>query len=239
MITTRNRVEDLRRTCEALLRLAPAPLEILITADGCTDGTVEFVRSALPGARLTVNEVGRGSVAARDRMMREARGDSCLPWTTTVTRNNRIVLRGWRRSSKSAAVGGSAFSERTMSTRHRFRKPTLARAVDAIVCQFGAVIKRSVYLHLPGFEPHFFHAYEEPDYAFACVSAGYEVYFTPVVTIRIIILAGPERNSHPSSPRQERVLERADALPVSYVLALALYRVFPNSATRASGELAG
>jgi GT2 family glycosyltransferase len=40
MITTKNRVQELRRTCRVLGQLSPQPLEILITADGCTDGTV-------------------------------------------------------------------------------------------------------------------------------------------------------------------------------------------------------
>src|SRR5438552_3784667 len=78
MIATKNRVEDLRRTCNVIQHLDPAPLEILITADGCTDGTVEFVRSELSQAKLIINEQGRGSVASRDRMMREARGELVL-----------------------------------------------------------------------------------------------------------------------------------------------------------------
>ena len=47
MITTRNRVEDLKRTTRALTQLDPVPQEVLITADGCTDGTLEFVGSEL------------------------------------------------------------------------------------------------------------------------------------------------------------------------------------------------
>src|SRR5207249_10443975 len=41
----------------------------------------------------------------------------------------------------------------------------------------GAVLRRSTYLQLPGFEPQFFHMYEEPDYALQCVAAGYDVLF--------------------------------------------------------------
>src|SRR5262249_38131155 len=78
MITTRNRVGELRRTIQMLGKLDPSPDEILITADGCTDGTTEFVRSALPNAKLIVNQTAIGSVAARDRMMREATGDLVL-----------------------------------------------------------------------------------------------------------------------------------------------------------------
>jgi GT2 family glycosyltransferase len=48
----------------------------------------------------------------------------------------------------------------------------------------GAVLRRSTYLQLPGFEPRFFHMYEEPDYALQCVAAGYQVFFSPVISIR-------------------------------------------------------
>jgi GT2 family glycosyltransferase len=48
----------------------------------------------------------------------------------------------------------------------------------------GAVLRRSTYLRLQGFEPFFFHAYEEPDYALQCVAAGHEIYFCPALTVR-------------------------------------------------------
>jgi GT2 family glycosyltransferase len=48
----------------------------------------------------------------------------------------------------------------------------------------GAVLRRSTYLQLPGFEPRFYHMYEEPDYALQCVAAGYHVLFSPTITIR-------------------------------------------------------
>ena len=78
MITTSNRLRELQRTIHMLQKLDPAPDEFLITADGCTDGTVEFVRSTLPDVKLIVNQPARGSVASRDRMMRDARGELVL-----------------------------------------------------------------------------------------------------------------------------------------------------------------
>ena len=41
-IATHNRRDDLARTLAALARLTPAPDEILVTADGCTDGTLDL-----------------------------------------------------------------------------------------------------------------------------------------------------------------------------------------------------
>src|SRR5919109_2060286 len=78
MITSRNRLGELRRTLDVLEKLDPTPVEILITADGCTDGTAGFVSSTLPNVKLVVNRPAIGSVASRDRMMREAKGDLLL-----------------------------------------------------------------------------------------------------------------------------------------------------------------
>jgi len=186
MITTRNRAADLRRTCRVLRKLNPAPLEILITADGCTDDTVQIVKSEMGNAKLIVNETGRGSVASRDRMMREARGDlvlaldddsypeqpDCLHLLSSIF-NLRPTL----------AI--ATFPQRTDEypetlTRTDFGPERLTRSF----ANSGAVLRRSTYLQLPGFEPKFFHMYEEPDYALQCVAAGYEVLFTPLITIR-------------------------------------------------------
>ena len=78
MITTKGRIVDLRRTCRALQQLNPPPLEVLITIDGSIEDVVEAVKAELPQARVLVNPIGLGSVASRDRMMREARGDLVL-----------------------------------------------------------------------------------------------------------------------------------------------------------------
>ena len=78
MITTKGRIEDLRRTSHRLRQLNPQPLEVLVTMDGCTSEAIETIRAELPEARLFVNDVALGSVASRDRMIREARGDLVL-----------------------------------------------------------------------------------------------------------------------------------------------------------------
>ena len=47
MITTCNRLEELKRTIETLRQLDPTPDEILITLDGCTTDVVEAVEIAV------------------------------------------------------------------------------------------------------------------------------------------------------------------------------------------------
>jgi GT2 family glycosyltransferase len=186
MITTKNRVTDLKRTCQILRQLEPSPLELLITADGCTDGTAEFVGSALPEAKLIVNNPPVGSVASRDRMMRDARADlvlaldddsypeqlDCIARFVPLfeQRPNLAVLHFPQRTDEYPET----LSQTEFGTEHLTRS----------FANSGAVLRRSIYLQLPGFEPRFFHMYEEPDYALQCVAAGYDVLFSPVVTIR-------------------------------------------------------
>ncbi|MGE5212844.1 MAG: glycosyltransferase family 2 protein [Nitrospirota bacterium] len=186
MITTRNRILDLRRSCHVLQQLDPPPLELLITLDGCRADVVQAVQTELPHARLFVNREGLGSVASRDRMMREARGDLVLALdddsspeeTDCVGR----IIPFFKQRPKLAVLHfpqrTEEYPETLAQPNHALEHPTRSFANS------GAVLRRSTYLQLPGFEPRFFHMYEEPDYALQCVAAGYQVVFSPIVTIR-------------------------------------------------------
>ena len=191
MITTRNRVTDLQRTCRVLRTLNPAPLEILITADGCSDDTIQLVKAEMEKAesrniKLIVNEVGRGSVASRDRMMREARGDLVFALDDdSYPEQSDCLKRIASLFDQNLKLAVAHFPQRTDEypatlTQTDFGSARLTR----FFANSGAVLRRSIYLQLPGFETAFFHMYEEPDYALQCVAAGYGVLFTPIVTIR-------------------------------------------------------
>jgi GT2 family glycosyltransferase len=186
MITTRNRATDLKRTLQMIRQLSPSPSEILITADGCTDDTVQVVKSEAPNAKLIVNSQGQGSVASRDRMMREAAGDLIFALDDdSYPEQMDCIARIVPRFEQNPRLAILHFPQRSDEypetlTRTYFgpERPTRSFANS------GAVLRRSVYLQLPGFEHHFFHMYEEPDYLLQCVAAGYDVLFSPIITIR-------------------------------------------------------
>ncbi|HEV8417131.1 MAG TPA: glycosyltransferase [Candidatus Udaeobacter sp.] len=186
MITTKNRAGDLRRTCRVLQQLNPSPVEVLITADGCIDDTVKVARGEVAGVRLFVNELGQGSVASRDRMIREARGDLVLALDDDSYPEQldciRRIVPLFEQQPNLAVLH---FPQRTDEypetlAQTNFGSEHLTRSF----ANSGAVLRRSTYLQLPGFESRFFHMYEEPDYALQCVAAGYDVLFSPVITIR-------------------------------------------------------
>src|SRR5262245_28939911 len=229
MITTKDRIVDLRRTYRVLQQLNPPPLEVLVTTDGCTEDVVATVKAELAEARVFVNEIGLGSVASRDRMMRLARGDlvlaldddsypeqvDCIADIVPAfeQRPNLAVLHFPQRTDE--------YPETLAQT--KFGAERLTRTFP----NSGAVLRRSTYLQLAGFEPRFYHMYEEPDYALQCVAAWYEVLFSPVVTIRHHY-SGDARNEirvHHRHARNE-LWSTVMRCPFPFAIAMAPWRVF-------------
>ncbi|OLE37161.1 MAG: hypothetical protein AUI36_26665 [Cyanobacteria bacterium 13_1_40CM_2_61_4] len=169
-----------------MLQFNPPPLEVLITMDGCTGDVVEAVKAELPEARLFVHPIGLGSVASRDRMIREARGDLVLALDDdSYPEQLDCIARIVPFFEQQPQLAVLHFPQRTDEypqtlAQTKFRSEHLTRSF----ANSGAVLRRSTYLQLPGFESRFFHMYEEPDYALQCVAAGYDVVFSPVITIR-------------------------------------------------------
>ena len=185
MITTSNRLEELQRTLQMLGKLDPTPDEVLVTADGCTDGTVEFL-SAMPNVKFVVNQTARGSVASRDRMIREARGELVLALDDdSYPEQLDCIARFVPLFEQRSNLAVLHFPQRTDEypdtvAQMDFGHEKLTRSF----ANSGAVLHRSTYLELAGFEPRFYHMYEEPDYGLQCLAAGYDVIFSPIVTIR-------------------------------------------------------
>lgn len=186
MITTKGRLVNLRVTLRALQQLNPVAMETLITLDGCTEDMVAAVKAESPEARLFVNQISLGSVASRDRMIRTARGDLVLAldddsYPEQLDCIARIVPT-FEQYPKLAVLH---FPQRTNEYPETLAQTDFGRErLTRTFPNSGAVLRQSTYLQLPGFESHFFHAYEEPDYALQCVASGYDVLFSPMITIR-------------------------------------------------------
>lgn len=229
MITTSNRLEELRRTIQMLGKLDPSPDEIVITADGCTDGTTEFVSSALPNVKLIVNQPAIGSVASRDRMIREAKGDLVLALDDdSYPEQSDCIARIVPFFQQRAKLAVLHFPQRTDEYPETLDQ-TMLGSQEHLTRSFansGAVLRRSTYLQLPGFEPRFYHMYEEPDYALQCVAAGHDVLLSPIVTIRhhYSCRARNEIRIHHRHARNE-LWSTLMRCPFPFVLAMLAWRV--------------
>ena len=187
MITTRNRCPELERTLGILRQMSPPPDEMIITADGCEDGTVDMVQNHFPQCRLIVNSPGQGSVPSRHRMLHEATGDLVLSLdddSYPVSRDFFARLPALFEEHPEAAVitfpelrDGDIFWPASKSS------DSPGHYVPAYP-NGAAAMRRDVYLQTRGFPGFFIHAYEEPDYALQCISHGMAVWFEPSLVIR-------------------------------------------------------
>ena len=184
MIPTHNRLDDLRRTLEVLAQLDPQPDEVIITADGCTDATVGFLRQRTH--RLIVNPVARGSTASRDTMMREAASDLVLSLDDDSHPLERDAIARVRALfSARPRLAVASFPQRTDEMPESliqpgFGPPMFVGTYVNCACAF----RRRVLPDLGGHFGPFWNAYDEADFALRCLAAGWEVRFEPSLTIR-------------------------------------------------------
>jgi len=186
MITTRNRMRELRRTLDQLEQMDPFPFEVWVVADGCTDGTVDYIQTHHSVVHLIVHERAIGSVASRAEMMRQVTGELVLALDDdSYPEQLDCIARILPFFEQRPELAVLHFPQRTDEypetlAQTNFGSEQLTRSF----ANSGAVLRRSTYLQLPGFESRFFHMYEEPDYGLQCVAADSDVLFSPVITIR-------------------------------------------------------
>lgn len=237
MITTKNRLHDLERTMRVLQRLDPLPEQILITADGCTDETVERVQRELPSALLYVNDPGLGSVASRDRMLQSARCDLVLSLDDdSYPEQGDCVARLKELFAAEKAVSVAHFPQRSDEYPESLVKSDFgASKLTGSYPNSGACYRRQDYLDSSGFPAEFFHAYEEPDYALQVVAAGKQVLYTPILTIRhhYSPVERSEMHTHQRHARNE-LWSAILRCPLPWLLWMLPYRVFSQARYAAS-----
>ncbi|HBE97592.1 MAG TPA: hypothetical protein DDW68_10525 [Verrucomicrobiales bacterium] len=186
MITTHNRIEDLKHTISKIQQLSPPPDEILITADGCNDGTHEWVSSNLPDAILVTNDPGIGSVGSRDRMLKSTRCSLVLSLdddSYPVESNALSKLKEFFAVNPETAIASlpqktDEYPE-TQGIEDFGNIQPVASYSSCAVC-----LRRESYDSTHGYPHFFFHAYEEPDYTLQCISNGWKALWYPGVVIR-------------------------------------------------------
>lgn len=240
-IATKNRRDDLERTLGVIEKLDPAPAELLVTADGCTDGTVELVRSRAPSARLTIHAEPRGSTASRDAMFRAATSDVMLildddsyPLETNFLGRLAAIF------AKNPRLAVATFPQRTDEFPESHAVTDFGPSVFiGTYVNCAAAIRRSVFIELGGYPAQFRIAYDEPDFALRCVCAGWQVRYETSLTIRHHY-SGVQRNEmrmHHTHARNElwSVLMRCPAPQLFAVAAFRLARQFGYACSRGAG----
>jgi glycosyltransferase involved in cell wall biosynthesis len=74
ILTTHNRIELLPRALESVRRQTVQPLEVIVVADGCNDGTAEWL-AGKAGIKTIIHSDAKGISAARNAGIALARGE--------------------------------------------------------------------------------------------------------------------------------------------------------------------
>lgn len=178
MIATHNRRDELRQTLAACRTQTWPAREVLVVDDGSSDGTAEMVAQEFPEVELVRFEKNRGSVAARNEILRRARGKYILALDDdSHLRDDDACERVVRRMEAEPDLGilafqpiGPEFPER-MSEAGRLQGQWHCHSFAAC----GAAVRRAVVEQVGPLPEFFVHAYEEPDLSLRVWDAGYRV----------------------------------------------------------------
>ena len=164
------------------------PAEIIICADGCSDETVETIEQNFPRITLITNDQAQGSIVSRDRILRQASS----PIVLSIDDDSYPVDKDFlalveERFEADPNLGVLTCFQITDEFPETISDPENQRGIRQLVASFpnsAAAIRRDLYLRSSGYPSHFFHSYEEPDFALQCYSLGSHVVYDPSLTIR-------------------------------------------------------
>jgi len=187
-IPTHNRLADIRRTLDALAALEPRADEVIVVADGCNDGTAEWIREAHPAVTLVIHDTAQGCIPSRNEIFAMVKSDilftlddDSYPMERDAVAKVRALFDGNPR------LGAADFPQVTDE-----KPETLGWELG----QFGqahyrgffvsaaAAFRTRLFRELGGYTGMFFHMYEEPDFCVRILAAGWQVRFEPVFRVR-------------------------------------------------------
>ncbi len=187
-IPTHNRLADIQRTLNALAALNPPADEIIVAADGCKDGTVEWIRASHPLVELVVHQTAQGCIPSRNEIFAMVKSDILFTLdddSYPIERDAVACVRALFENNP--RLGAADFPQVTDE------KPG---TLDWSLSQFGgahfrgffvsaaAAFRTPLFRELGGYSGMFFHMYEEPDFCQRILASGWQVRFEPVLRVR-------------------------------------------------------
>ena len=226
-IATHNRLAELRRTLGVVAELDPPPDELLVCADGCNDGTAEFLREHFPGAKVIEHAEAQGSIRSRIELMRAAGSEIVVSLDDdSYPVDSDFIARVRELFARKPHVAVGSFAQRTDEFPETLAGEDFGPGrYTANYVNAAAAFRRSVYMRLEGWPPEFEHAYDEPDYTLQCLAAGYAVYYDTSIVIRhhFTSLKRNEIRTHHRHARNEQ-WSMWRRCPFPGVLAISPYR---------------
>lgn len=175
VITTKNRIEDLRKAVASALAQSAAP-EVIVVDDGSTDGTSEAMAREFPEVRVHREDQSLGYIAQRNRGARMAKSPIVFSIDDDAVFSSARVVEHTLREFDHPQVGAVAipFIDVNRSPEIKQRAPTVAEVfVGYSFIGTAHALRRELFLKLGGYRELLIHQGEEEDYCTRMLDAGF------------------------------------------------------------------
>ncbi|MDA8377720.1 MAG: glycosyltransferase family A protein [Planctomycetia bacterium] len=175
VIATKDRKEMLRAAIRSAL-IQNVEVEVIVLDDGSTDGTSEMVAAEFPGVLLDRSKVSLGYIVQRNRGVELARSNLVVMIDDDCTFEHPETIQQAIEDARPEQVGAVAIPFVNIRRGPEVRKRAPSDDEIFVTSSFigcAHLVKRDLFLKLGGYWPPLRHYWEEADYCFRLLAAGY------------------------------------------------------------------
>jgi GT2 family glycosyltransferase len=177
VITTRNRVQELRSAIASALAQSGNP-EVIVIDDGSSDRTADVVRQQFPSVRFVRSEHSLGYIVQRNRGARLASGEFVFSLDDDAIFSTPDVVAKTMQDFENERIGAVAipYIEPHKTNRVLQQPPdNIDVWVTNTFVGTAHAVRREIFLALGGYRESLFHQGEESDFCVRMLAAGYVV----------------------------------------------------------------
>jgi GT2 family glycosyltransferase len=167
-----NRKDELRNTLTKVYEQDYKNIEVIVVDNASDDGSAEMVKNEFPSVQLIQMEKNIG-IAGWNEGFKVAKGEYVLVLDDDSYPDSKTIIKGMEVISEDEKIAIIAFNvydvSRNKSQTSFYKRPYR----DFVGC--GAIIKRSVFSLVNGFDPSFFIYVHELDFSIRVLDMGFKI----------------------------------------------------------------
>lgn len=185
LITTKNRIQDLRFTLHKIQHLIKREdVECIICDDGSSDGTSNFIRENYPEIILHSHAISKGYLYCRNKMLNETQADFAISLDDDahfITQNPlEIIENAFFQNPKIGLLGFRIYWNRN-EPNETVTNEVSHRMKSYVGC--GHVWRMKAWCEIPNY-PEWFEFYGEEDFAsYQLFKKNWEIHYLPEVLV--------------------------------------------------------
>ncbi|OGS69791.1 MAG: glycosyl transferase [Flavobacteria bacterium RIFCSPLOWO2_12_FULL_31_7] len=211
LITTKNRLEDLKVTLQKIAHLLEREdVECMIYDDASTDATVAFLKENYPNIQLFTNTISKGLIHNRNYLLNNCKGSFAISLdddSNFMTENSlEIIENHFAHNEKCGVIACRVFwgKENPISTN---TNQIVERVSGFIGC--GHVWNIQAWRAIPNY-PEWYFFYGEEDFAsLQLLKKGIEIHYVPEILVHHRVDVSARKNDKDYQVRRRRSLRAA------------------------------